>query len=111
MILAWLLAGPAGPLPDSWASELPALAAQADPAEKDTALAQFTCRAGQHSRRQRHERVNCGISSACRTDPRPGQSPGISSRSCPWSQFWSHSPAFSAVRGRPSGGTVPGGGR
>ena len=40
-ILAWLLAGPAGPLPDSWASQLPALAAQADPAEKDTALAQF----------------------------------------------------------------------
>ena len=41
MILAWLLAGPAGPLPESWASQLRALAAQADPAEKDTALAQF----------------------------------------------------------------------
>ena len=41
-ILAWLLDRPSGPLPDSWASQLLALAAQADPAEKDTALAQFT---------------------------------------------------------------------
>lgn len=42
MILAWLLAGPAGVPPDGWASELKSLAAQADPAEKKTALAQFT---------------------------------------------------------------------
>jgi hypothetical protein len=42
MVLAWLLDEPAGPLPEDWASELRALAAQADPAEKDTALAQFT---------------------------------------------------------------------
>jgi hypothetical protein len=41
MVLAWLLDGPAGPLPESWASQLRALAAQADPAEKDTVLAQF----------------------------------------------------------------------
>ena len=42
MILAWLLDEPAGQLPEDWASELPALATQADPAEKDTALAQFS---------------------------------------------------------------------
>lgn len=42
MIAAWLLGGPAGTLPDGWAGELQALAAQADPDEKDTALAQFT---------------------------------------------------------------------
>jgi len=41
MILAWVLDGPAGQLPGGWASELRALADQADPAEKDTALAQF----------------------------------------------------------------------
>jgi hypothetical protein len=40
-ILAWLLAGPAGPLPESWASQLRVLAARVDPAEKDTVLAQF----------------------------------------------------------------------
>jgi len=42
MIVAWLLTGPARQLPEDWASELPALAAQANPAEKDTALAQFS---------------------------------------------------------------------
>ncbi len=41
MTLVWLLEGPAGQLPDGLASELRSLAAQADPAEKDTALAQF----------------------------------------------------------------------
>jgi len=41
-ILAWLLTGTTGQLPDGWASELATLAARAGPAEKDTALAQFT---------------------------------------------------------------------
>ena len=41
MILTWLLPGSVGRFPDGWADELPALAAQADPAEHDTALAQF----------------------------------------------------------------------
>ena len=41
MILAWLLTGTTAQLPDGWASELATLAAQADPAEKDTALVQF----------------------------------------------------------------------
>ena len=41
MTLVWLLEGPAGQLPDGLAGELRSLAAQADPAEKDTALAQF----------------------------------------------------------------------
>ena len=42
MILAWLLSAPAGQIPEDWASALPALAARADPAEKDTALTQFS---------------------------------------------------------------------
>jgi len=41
MILAWLLGGPAGPLPEGWVGELHGLAAQADPAEKVIALAEF----------------------------------------------------------------------
>ena len=41
MILAWLMTGPAGQLPEGWAAPLRTLATQADPAEKDTALAQF----------------------------------------------------------------------
>jgi len=39
MILAWLLAGPAGALPEDWASRLRALAGEAEPVEKDTTLA------------------------------------------------------------------------
>ena len=42
MILAWLLTGPADQIPEDWARQLAAMAAQADPAEKDTALAQFS---------------------------------------------------------------------
>jgi hypothetical protein len=39
MILAWLPGSYAEPLPEGWVSELSGLAAQTDPAEKDTALA------------------------------------------------------------------------
>jgi hypothetical protein len=42
MVMAWLLSGPAGSLPDGWASELQNLAARADPEEKETALAELT---------------------------------------------------------------------
>jgi hypothetical protein len=42
MVLASLLDQPAGQLPDDWASQLQALAAQTDSADKDTALTQFT---------------------------------------------------------------------
>jgi hypothetical protein len=39
MILAWLLAGPAGAFSEDWVSRLRALAGETDPVEKDAALA------------------------------------------------------------------------
>jgi hypothetical protein len=41
-ILAWLLTGTGEQLPDQWASELATLAAEADPADKETSVVQFT---------------------------------------------------------------------
>ena len=75
MVLAWLLDGPAGQLPEGWASELRALAAQADPAEKDTALAQFHTALDSIPGRQRHSEATAAHPQPAATDPRPGQSP------------------------------------
>ena len=70
MILAWLLAGPAGQLPEGWASELRTPGRPGGPDQKDTALAQFST-ALDSIPADSAIAGNCGTSSACRTSPKP----------------------------------------
>ena len=101
MILAWLLAGP---LPDDWASELRRASpgSPGGPGRKGHCPGPVQYRAGQHPGRQRHQQTNSGTSSACPTDPRPGQSPEMPSHSAGGlSSDLSHSRSASSGDARP----------